>query len=116
MLISPAYAQAAGGTGGFDLMAILPLVLIFVVFYFLLIRPQQKQEKTRRAMLGAVKVGDDVVTSGGIHGTISSLSDTTVTLRVDAKLKLTLDRANIARLGHEPAATGKGSSGTAPRR
>jgi len=70
MLISPAYAQAAGAPGGFDMMSLLPLVLIFVVFYFLLIRPQQKKMKQHREMLGALRRGDKVVTNGGIVGSI----------------------------------------------
>ena len=70
MLISPAYAQAAGGPGGFDIMTLLPLVLIFVVFYFLLIRPQQKKVKEHREMLDKLRRGDKVVTNGGIIGQI----------------------------------------------
>ena len=69
MLISPAYAQAAD-SGGSMLMQLAPLVLIFVVFYFLLIRPQQKKMKEQRAMLEAVKRGDTVVTSGGLIGKV----------------------------------------------
>ena len=66
MFISPAYAQAAGGGGGDPIMTFLPIVLIFVVFYFLLIRPQQKKMKAHREMIGALKRGDKVLTSGGI--------------------------------------------------
>ncbi|MFN4282782.1 MAG: preprotein translocase subunit YajC [Alphaproteobacteria bacterium] len=73
MLISPAYAQAAGAPGAFDLMSLLPLVLIFVVFYFLLIRPQQKKMKMHREMLSALRRGDKVVTNGGIVGTITKV-------------------------------------------
>ena len=73
MLISPAYAQAAGAPGAFDLMSLLPLVLIFVVFYFLLIRPQQKKMKAHREMLNALRRGDKVVTNGGIVGTITKV-------------------------------------------
>jgi preprotein translocase subunit YajC len=73
MLISPAYAQ---GTGLFDqsaLVQFLPLVLIFVVFYFLLIRPQQKKQKDHRTMLDALRRGDRIVTGGGILGTVSKV-------------------------------------------
>ena len=73
MLISPAYAQ---GTGLFDqsaLVQFLPLVLIFVVFYFLLIRPQQKKQRDHRTMLDALRRGDRVVTGGGILGTVSKV-------------------------------------------
>jgi preprotein translocase subunit YajC len=75
MLISTAYAQTPGG-GFFDQTAMvqfLPLVLIFVVFYFLLIRPQQKKQKDHRSMLEALRRGDRVVTGGGIVGTVSKV-------------------------------------------
>ena len=68
MLISPAYAQSGGGLGGME--SLLPLVLIFVVFYFLLIRPQQKKAKTHREMLGNLRRGDLIVTNGGLIGKI----------------------------------------------
>lgn len=74
MLISPAYAQA-GGLGGFDLVSLMPLVLIFVVFYFLLIRPQQKKQKAHREMIGAVRRGDNVLTNGGIFGRVTKVVD-----------------------------------------
>ncbi|MGH7047032.1 MAG: preprotein translocase subunit YajC [Stellaceae bacterium] len=74
MLISPAYAQTTGLSSLFDnqgaMIQFLPLVLIFVVFYFLLIRPQQRKTKDHRAALGALRRGDRVVTGGGIIGTI----------------------------------------------
>jgi len=75
MLISTAYAQSPGG-GLFDQTAMvqfLPLVLIFVVFYFLLIRPQQKKQKDHRSMLDTLRRGDRVVTGGGIVGTVSKV-------------------------------------------
>ena len=70
MLISPAYAQDAGGMPWAARPQFLPLVLIFAVFYFLLIRPQQQKQKETRAMLAALKRGDRVVTGGGILGTV----------------------------------------------
>ena len=74
MFVSPAYAQSAGG-GGSGFEALLPLVLIFVVFYFLLIRPQQKKMKQHKEMLGSVRRGDKVVTGGGIIGTVTRVVD-----------------------------------------
>ena len=73
--ISPAYAQAAGGAGASGLEAMFPLLLIFVVFYFLLIRPQQKKAKEHKAMLEAVRRGDKIVTGGGIIGTVNKVID-----------------------------------------
>ncbi|MFO1414666.1 MAG: preprotein translocase subunit YajC, partial [Burkholderiales bacterium] len=68
MLISPAYAQAAGAAAspGGEIMTFLPMIAIFVVFYFLLIRPQQKRAKETKAMLEALQKGDEVITAGGI--------------------------------------------------
>jgi preprotein translocase subunit YajC len=81
MLISPAYAQT-GSVAGFDIMALAPLVLIFVVFYFLLIRPQQKKLKQHRDMLGALRRGDKVVV-GGIIGTVAKIvSDTELSVEI----------------------------------
>ena len=69
MLISTAWAQSGGAGGGGDIFtAMLPLVLIFAVFYFLLIRPQQKKVKSHQAMIGSLKRGDKIITGGGVHG------------------------------------------------
>ena len=73
MLISQAWAQAAGGGSGDFLVQLFPLILIFVVFYFLLIRPQQAKAKAHREMLGGVKRGDRVVTGGGIIGLVTKV-------------------------------------------
>jgi len=75
MFISEAWADAAAGPAGFDFMSMLPLVLIFVVFYFLMIRPQQKKMKEHREMLNQVARGDRVVTGGGIIGTVKKVVD-----------------------------------------
>ncbi|KUP22728.1 preprotein translocase subunit YajC [Paenibacillus sp. DMB5] len=90
--------QLASGTGsgGSILGLVGPFVLMFVVFYFLLIRPQQKKTKTRNAMLKALKKGDKIVTIGGLHGTIVELSDDIVVLRVNDVTKLTFDRGSIS--------------------
>ena len=71
MLISPAFAQAAGASPATNFTQFIPLVLIFVVFYFLLIRPQQKKLKDHKIMLDAVRRGDRVVTNGGIIGLVT---------------------------------------------
>lgn len=72
-----------------------PLVLMFVVLYFLLIRPQQKRQKTRSSMLGGLKKGDKVVTIGGLHGTIVEITDDICVLRVNDVTKLTFDRSAV---------------------
>ena len=72
-----------------------PLILLFVIFYFLLIRPQQKQQKTRQEMLKNLKKGDRVVTIGGIHGVIKEIDDTVISLRVADNLNLKFARAAI---------------------
>lgn len=88
---------AAGQGGGGSILGLVgPFVLMFVVFYFLLIRPQQKKTKARNGMLKALKKGDKVVTIGGLHGTIMELSDDIVVLRVNDVTKLTFDRGSIS--------------------
>ncbi|GAA4854095.1 preprotein translocase subunit YajC [Paenibacillus vulneris] len=94
MLLAAADTAAQGGLQGY-LYTYGPLVLMFVVLYFLLIRPQQKRQKTRNMMLGNLKKGDKVVTIGGLHGTILELGDDTVILRVNDVTKLTFERSAI---------------------
>ena len=74
MLVTPAYAQAAGGGGG-PIAQFLPLILIFAIMYFLLIRPQQKKMKEHRAMVEALRRGDQVVTAGGLIGKVTKVKD-----------------------------------------
>lgn len=73
----------------------LPIIIMFAIFYFLLIRPQQKKQKQRNAMLAALKKGDKIITIGGVHGTIQDLSDDTVTLRIAHNVNVTFDRGAI---------------------
>jgi len=82
---------SAGGLGSF-----LPLILMFVVFYFLLIWPQQKKAKAHRAVLSNLKKGDEVVTSGGVYGTITGITDTVVTLEIAEKVRIKVSRSSIA--------------------
>jgi preprotein translocase subunit YajC len=74
---------------------LIPLILMFVVFYFLLIRPQQKRQKERMAMLNALKKGDKVITIGGIHGTIVDLTEDRVTLKVSDNTRLVFERSSV---------------------
>ncbi|WP_338555295.1 preprotein translocase subunit YajC [Paenibacillus sp. KS-LC4] len=73
-----------------------PILLMFAVFYFLLIRPQQKKQKQRTALLSQLKKGDKISTIGGMHGTIAELTDDTVVLRVNDTVKLTFERSAIS--------------------
>jgi len=83
-------------TQGNAMINFLPIVLIFVVFYFLIMRPQQKQEKDRQLMLKNLNKNDEVVTSSGIHGTIVNLKDKTIIVRVDENVKLEIEKNSIA--------------------
>jgi len=74
------------------------MAVMFAIVYFLIIRPQQKQKQDRERMLTALKRGDRVVTTSGIHGTVTQMSDHTVTLRVADQVKLEFDRAAVARV------------------
>ena len=94
-LITPAYAQATG-PGGTDLMTFLPMIAIFVVFYFLLIRPQQKKAKEAKTMLEALQKGDEVVTAGGMLGRISKLTDQYATVEVGPNTEVTVQRQAMA--------------------
>lgn len=98
MLISPAYAQAAGGTSGSELMSFLPMIGIFVVFYFLLIRPQQKRAKEAKLMLAALQKGDEVVTAGGLVGKISKLNDQYAALEIAPSVEINVQRSAVSQL------------------
>jgi len=102
LLIAPAHAQAtpAGPGGLFDggLMSMLPMVAIFVVFYFLLIRPQQKRAKETKTMLEALQKGDEVVTAGGVVGRIAKLGDQYATVEIAPGIEITVQRAAVAQL------------------
>ena len=94
-----AAAQAPGGQGGSSMMIQLAFfAAIFAIFYFLLIRPQQKQKRDRESMLSAVKPGDRVVMSSGLHGTVVKLSDHGVTVKVADQVRLEFDRSAIGRI------------------
>ena len=99
MLISSAYAQTAVGAadpGTSLLMQMLPLVLVLVVFYFLLIRPQQQARKRHLEMIGALKKGDMVVTSGGLIGKVKSLQDDEVRVELAPNVDVRVVRGTIA--------------------
>ena len=110
-LTSVAYAMgqppagADGGQGG--LMSFLPLILMFVIFYFLLIRPQQKKQKEMREMLKNLKRGDKIITGGGIYGRIDSLADDKVNVEIAPGVIITCHRNYVSGLADMVAAQGK---------
>lgn len=94
--MSELFTAAADGAQGQSIWGlVLPFVLMFAVFYFLLIRPQQKKQKQRTSMLNQVKKGDKITTIGGLHGTIVELTDDTVVIRVNDTTKMTFERSAI---------------------
>ena len=105
MFVSPAFAQGTGGGfGGFE--SLLPLVLIFVVFYFLLIRPQQKKQKSHREMLGALRRGDRIVTGGGLIGQITrviSENELIVEIAQDIRVRVMRSMVSDVMTKSEPA-------------
>src|SRR5262245_27989175 len=105
--ITPAWAQAAAGGSSNMLVQLAPLVLIFVVFYFLLIRPQTKRAKEHREMVAKLSAGDEIVTNGGILGRIAEVDDNFVTLEVGRNLSLRVQKFQVAQL--MPKGTFKGA-------
>lgn len=78
------------------LMNLMPIILIFIVFYFLLIRPQKKSQDEHKKMVASLKKNDEVITAGGIHGTIVNVKDHTVTLKVDDNVKVEVQKSSIS--------------------
>ncbi len=91
-------AQAAPGAPGQPpaLFQFLPLIIIAVLFYFLLIRPQQKKQKDHQKLIAAVKTGDKVVTNAGIHGIVANVKESTLLLKVADNVKIEMDKAAVA--------------------
>ena len=99
MLISPAHAQAAGaapGGGMASIISFLPLVLVFVVFYFLMIRPQQKRVRMLQNAVSAVKKNDNVVTAGGIVGKVTRVEDAHVEVEIAPNVRIRVVKATLA--------------------
>ncbi len=95
-----AYAMGApgggGAGGGGSLMSFLPIILIFVIFYFLLIRPQQRRAKEHKVLLTNLKVGDQVLTGGGIYGRVTGLREDVITVEISDKVRVKVARGSIA--------------------
>ena len=99
MLISPAFAQAAGGIGDMgQWTGLLPIVLMFVLLYFMLIRPQMKRAKEHKAMTDALQKGEEVVTSGGVLGKITKVGEAYVTLEVSAGVEVVVQKGAVQTL------------------
>ena len=101
-MINIAYAMGTGGggagqgAGGFS--SLIPIVLMFVIFYFLLIRPQQKKTKEHREMITKLKKGDRIITSGGLHGRITAVGETTMTVEIADKVRVKSARSNVGQV------------------
>ena len=96
MIISPAFAQAAPGGGSDGLVGFLPIILMFVLLYFLMIRPQMKRAKEQKAMIEALQKGDEVVTAGGVVGRISKLGDQYLTLEIAPNTEVVVQRSAVS--------------------
>ena len=113
-MTSIAYAANGAGSAGGGIASFIPLILIFVIFYFLLIRPQQKKTKEHQVYLTNLKKGDGVVTTGGLHGEITGITDSVVTLEIADNLRVKVSRQHIlgskstVNAGNEKEASGKG--------
>ena len=89
-------ATGSGGSGGFA--SFIPLILMFVIFYFLLIRPQQKKTKEHRQMIDNLKTGDRIITSGGLHGRITGVSESALTVEIAEKVRVKVNRSSVSGL------------------
>ena len=99
MLIEEAFAQSApAAPGGMDIMSLLPLILMFVLLYFLLLRPQMRRAKDQKQMLAALQKGDEVVTSGGTLGRITKVSDAYVSVEIAPNVEITVQKPSIQTL------------------
>ena len=94
MLINEAWAQTAA-PGGADLMSMLPIILMFVVLYFVMIRPQMKRAKEHKAMVDAIQKGDEVIAAGGVLGKVTKVADNYVTLEIADKIEIRVQRPAV---------------------
>jgi preprotein translocase subunit YajC len=98
VLISNAFAQTAPAAGGLDIFGLLPLILMFVLLYFLMIRPQTKRAKEHRAMLAGLQKGDEVVTAGGTLGKVTKVGDNFVSVEIAPNIEIQVQRPSITTL------------------
>ena len=101
-MLTLAFAQdTAAGTqagGASSLMGLMPIAIIFVIFYFLLIRPQKKQQQEHAKMISALAKNDEVITVGGVYGTIVNIQDDVITLRIDDNIKIKVQKSSVSKL------------------
>ena len=97
-----------GEGGGAGLMGFAPILLIFVIFYFLLIRPQQKKSRDHQDLLKNLNKGDEVVTNGGLMGRITALTDSVVTLEIAPKVRVKVSRSSVSGLAQKPGSSDGG--------
>ncbi|RBJ75598.1 preprotein translocase subunit YajC [Pseudomonas sp. MWU12-2534b] len=95
MFITPAYAAGAAPSG-FDLMGFLPMIVIFVLFWFLMVRPQQKRMKETQKMLSEIQKGDEVATQGGIVGRVAKIGEQFLTLEIANGVEITAQRGSVS--------------------
>jgi preprotein translocase subunit YajC len=98
VFISSAFAQTATGGAESSLFSLLPLVLMFVVLYFIMIRPQMKRQKEHKAMIDALAKGDEVVTSGGVLGKVSKMGDTFVGIEIANGVEIQIQRSAVVQV------------------
>lgn len=98
MFVTPAYAQAAGAPAGAAFAQFIPLILIFAIMYFLMIRPQQKRLKEHREMVAAVKKGDQVITQGGIIGKVTTLRDDELEVEIATGVRVRVVRNSLSQV------------------
>ena len=94
MFINEAWAQAAA-PGGADIMSMLPIILMFVVLYFVMIRPQMKRAKEHKTMVDAIQKGDEVIAAGGVLGKVTKVADNYVTLEIADKIEIKVQRPAV---------------------
>ncbi len=97
-MIDTALAQAGGGAGPPALVSFLPLILVFAVFYFLLIRPQQQKAKEHQEVLDNLKRNDEIVTGGGLYGKVTAINEQIVTVEIAPKVQVRVSRPTIAQV------------------
>ena len=100
-LLAMAPPSGGGGGEGSLISTLLMFALIIGIFYFMILRPQQKRAKEREKMLGAVKKGDKIITAGGLHGTVAGMDEKTLLIQVADNVKLKFDRSAVASIVRE---------------